>query len=364
MSTNLYQSMVYKVDWLAITISDSIDQNSEEFELLLLENLGYKIKEFESIPGRYFYNSGLSLGGYVNVYYNDIKKDVHRNSSMSRNYVWTGQGCTDLAQKIDSDWNSFFKLLLDLKAKITRLDLALDDYNAVVDFEKMERKLKSGDYRSSKKSYNVIKEADVNGEVKGHTIYLGSRSRSAKGCYFMRCYDKYAQYKSKAQIPPEEAIKTGKWQRYEISYTKKKAHKVVEGLALYGQSISSVFQETARDIVEFLQRDKNQKNKSRWKTCKWWEDFLDGAEKARLGDPEKDLDLGRMLRWIRTSVLPAIHLMDDILQEKGFDFYELMKETEIDDYSKKQKRLKNNVKEVSKADLIKHLEKFKEGYYG
>ena len=39
---------------------------------------------------------------------------------MSRNYVWTCQGCTDLAQKIDSDWNSFFKLLLDLKAKITR----------------------------------------------------------------------------------------------------------------------------------------------------------------------------------------------------------------------------------------------------
>ncbi|KYF34953.1 hypothetical protein SMI10712_01320 [Streptococcus mitis] len=34
----------------------------------------------------------------------------------------------------------------------------MDDYNAVVDFEKIERKLKSGDYRSSKKSYNVIKE--------------------------------------------------------------------------------------------------------------------------------------------------------------------------------------------------------------
>ncbi len=49
-------------------------------------------------------------------------------------------------------------MLLDLKARITRLDLALDDYNAVVNFEKIERKLKSGDYRSSKKSYNVIKE--------------------------------------------------------------------------------------------------------------------------------------------------------------------------------------------------------------
>ena len=236
MSTNPYISMVYKVDWLALTISDTLDQNSEEFELLLLENLGYDLADFESIPGRYFYNSGLTLGGYVNVYYNSKEKEVHRNSSMSRNYVFTGQGCTDLGQKINNDWVGLFEVLTKLGVKVTRIDLALDDYKAVLDFDKMEQKLKRGEYRSSKKSYNVIKEADVNGDIIGYTIYIGSRSRSANGCYFLRCYDKYAQYKSKAQLPPEEALKSGKWQRYEISYTKKKAQKIVSKIVEDGQS--------------------------------------------------------------------------------------------------------------------------------
>ena len=54
MSINPYLSMVYKVDWLALTISDTLDQNSDDFELLLLENLGYDLADFENIPGRYF----------------------------------------------------------------------------------------------------------------------------------------------------------------------------------------------------------------------------------------------------------------------------------------------------------------------
>lgn len=364
MSKKPYLSMGYRVDWLALTISDSLDQISDKFELLLLESLGYNVEEFQEIPGKYFYNSGLTLGGYVNIYYNDVKKDVYPNSSMSRNYVWTGQGCTDLAQKIDCNWNLFFKSLLDLKVKITRIDLALDDYHAIVDMNKMERKLKLGEYRSSKKSYNVIKEADVNGEIKGHSIYVGARSRSAKGCYFLRCYNKYAQYKSKAQIPPEKALETGKWQRYEISYTKKKAHKVVERLGYQGQTISSIFQETARDIVEFLVRDKKQSNKTRWKTCKWWEDFLDGAKKAQLGDPEIDVDLGRTLKWIRISVLPSIKLMQDIFQERNLDFYDLMKKSEVGEYSKKMNRLQNKAREVKMIDLMDYIEQFEEGRYG
>ena len=38
--------------------------------------LGYEIDDFQSISGRFFYNAGLTLGNYVNVYYNehDIEK--------------------------------------------------------------------------------------------------------------------------------------------------------------------------------------------------------------------------------------------------------------------------------------------------
>ena len=62
----------------------------------------------------------------------------------------------------------------------------------------------------------------MNGQIKGYTLYLGSQSNSSTGSYMLRAYDKYAQYQYKNQIPPREAIETGIWQRYEISYTKKR----------------------------------------------------------------------------------------------------------------------------------------------
>ncbi|MRL88003.1 hypothetical protein GJI80_09055 [Lactococcus lactis subsp. cremoris] len=366
MSRNPYKSMVYKVDWFAFTVSDEIDKNEAKNGFVLLENLGYDLAEFETIPGRYFYNSGLTLGGYVNIYYNDYEKELARNTSNSRNYVFTGQGCTDLAQKIENNWVGLFSVLKNLGVKITRLDIALDDFHGVVNFNKMENKLIKGHYRSSKKTYNVVKQADVNGDIKGYTLYIGSQSKSSAGTYFLRCYDKYAQYRTKAQIPPQEAIETSIWQRYEISFTKKKARKIIDLMVYEGQTVGSVFMDTMRDIVEFLEPTKTQekevhKNKSRWKVSAWWEKFLDGAGKVELGEPERDLDLGGLLRWLRVSVVPALKLLEELGEEKDFDIHEIIKEIAPPEYSKKQNRLFNNAMKQPNSVILDYLEKFKEG---
>lgn len=368
MSRNPYKSMVYKVDWFAFTVSDETDKSGAEKGFLLLENLGYNVDEFEEIKGRYFYNSGLSLGGYVNIYFNDYSKDVATNTSCSRNYVFTGQGCTDLASKIDNNWIEFFSVLNNLGVKITRLDIALDDFNGAVKFETMERKLKKGHYRSSKKTYNVVKQADIHGNIKGYTIYIGSKAKSSKGTYYLRAYDKYAQYMSKSQIPPQEAINTGKWQRYEISFTKSKARKVVELMTIEGQTIGSVFMETMRDIVQFLNPTKTeanevQQNRSRWKLSPFWEKFLDGAGKVDLGDPERDLDLGRLLKWLRVAVVPSLKLLEELGNEKGFDIYEIIKDIEPQDFSKKQNRLLDNSMRETRGDISAYLDNFREGKF-
>ncbi|MDT2914829.1 replication initiation factor domain-containing protein [Lactococcus lactis] len=368
MVKNPYKSMVYKVDWFAFTVSDDIDTNNDENDFLLLKNLGYVFADFEAIPGRYFYNSGLTLGGYVNVYYNNYDKDLARNTSHSRNYVFTGQGGTDLAQKIENDWVGLFSILKKLGVKITRLDIALDDFYGVVSFNKMENKLNKGHYRSSKKTYNVVKQADVNGDIKGYTLYIGSQTKSSVGTYFLRCYDKYAQYKTKVQIPPQEAIDSGIWQRYEISFTKKKARKIVDLMVDGGQTIGSVFMDTMRDIVEFLEPTKTQEkaihqNKNRWKISKWWQDFLDGSEKVQLGEAERDLDLGGLLRWLRVSVVPSLKLLEELGNEKKFDIHQIIKDITQTDYSKKQKRLFNNAMKQSSREILTYLEQFKEGKY-
>ena len=71
------------------------------------------------------------------------------------------------------------------------------------------KKLEKGHYRSSKRSYNVVKTSDVNQKVLGETIYIGNaRANSgSRGNVYARFYDKLAQYKSKNQLAPAEARK-------------------------------------------------------------------------------------------------------------------------------------------------------------
>ena len=54
----------------------------------------------------------------------------------------------------------------------------------------------------------------------------------------------------------------------------------------------------------------------------------------------------------------------ELFSEKGIDFYEVLKEIEITEYSKKQKRLRDENKRLTKAELVPYLEAFKEGRFG
>ena len=154
--------------------------------------------------------------------------------------VFTGQGSTELAEKWDTDWVSIFTMLKEYGGvNFTRIDLALDDYDEAVKFADIEKKLNKGHYRSSRKSYNIVKTSDQNGKSLGQTIYIGNaRSQNgSRGNVYARFYDKKAQYESKNELFPTEVrdhwSKTGKevWQRYEISYSKNTLLKLLMSFA-------------------------------------------------------------------------------------------------------------------------------------
>lgn len=378
MATNTVVPMSYKIDWLTFGVMPENGPEAEPVIEKVLAQLNYELTDFETISGRYFYNSGLTLGNYFNIFYDDINKEVSKFSARNVLFVFTGQGSTDLAKHLAVTFNNknwqviwldFFRWLKEIKAKVTRIDLALDDYHGVLDFDRMERKLKAGEYRSSKRRYNVIKQLDTAGNVKGRSIYVGqARAKVSKnGSYFVRFYDKYAEYQDKAAVMPREVedVTTGGgshvWQRYEIQFNKAKAQNLVNEVLATG-SIPEVYRAVMRNIIEFLKKPKKDVNKSRWEVCDWWEQFLDGAGKATLTDPERDLDLGRMLRWIRLAVVPSLHLLQDLGEKRGFDIYHLIKLCEISDYSKKQKRLLNNSIKMPIELINLYLQDFLEGY--
>ena len=70
--------------------------------------------------------------------------------------------------------------------------MALDDYDETVKFADIEKKLNKGHYRSSRKSYNIVKTSDTEGRTLGETIYIGNAraQNGSRGNVYARFYDK------------------------------------------------------------------------------------------------------------------------------------------------------------------------------
>lgn len=356
--------MVFKPDWFAFTVSENADKNFK-----LLKKFGYNLDLFDETSGKNFFNAGYSLGGgFVKIFYNSPKLPKQKGSSDLHDYIFTGVGCSDLAAKINGKWLELFQFLKDFGVNFRRIDIALDDFNnpPIIDFKRIERKLQRKEFRSSKRQYNILRDVSTNGELKGMTVYIGSRGGSNHS--LLRVYHKYLQMigKHEESQMPLEALKSGSWIRWELEITKDKANAMID-LILSTRSIPKSYYAVLRDTIEFIKPVKNkagqvQKNKARWPVCDWWEQFLQGVSKAKLQDPEKTFDLGSALDWIRFSVVPTMQLLAEIYDDKlGIDFYEVLAKLDQMDYSKKQKRLLLESRFMSKQELMIYLKYFIRG---
>ena len=368
--------MVYKIDWLQFTEEgedDDILTLTDSVALAFFKAIGYDFKQFEEVPGRYFYECGLTLGRFFTIYFNNSKNIYTKNTIY---FVFTGQGSSDLALKLakyfKTDdfslvWYKFFKLVKEWQLKVTRLDAALDDFEGRLSFAKMERKLSRREFRSSKRRYKIIHGKSTDGETKGETIYLGSRKKHQHG-FLVRFYDKFAEYKDKGAVVPAvvENVITGAgthvWQRYEIEIRGDACKNFIEKI-LGGYSFGQLYKGLMRNAIEFLKVDRSNKNRAFWPVVDWWEEFLESTEKCSLTSPERDLDLGRLLRWIRVAVVPSLHLLQEIGTEKNFDIYELIKSIEVISYAKKQERLRNDVLNMSEDKVKEYIKQFEKGNY-
>lgn len=370
-------TLSYKVDWLAFTIFCSSKNNDAKIKEIL-QTLGYDVDLFESTNPRYFYNSGLSLGGFFNIYFNDGKKEISNFSSQSISFQLTGNGCTDLGYRLEEllsskndekNWIWLFKWLRDQKAKITRIDLALDDFSGLCNFDLMIKKLRLGHYRSEKKTFTINRGQDQRQNSRGLTIYVGKMPKGgagSKGIYYLRMYKKLEEFKERHQLAPKIARESGVWDRYEIAFSKAKAQAVVDEILKEG-SVACVYLGVLRNLIEFLNPTKNQagnlyKNKDKWAVCKWWRDFLKDAEKVKIGsDAVRDVSFSELLAWLRVSVVPSLRLMEQIGLERGFDFYDLIKSCDVD-FAKKQKRILKDSRTIPEDLLKLYLKEFEEGY--
>ena len=371
----------YKLDYLSFTLS-----KDDYFNFNVMKALKYNIEDFTETTGRYFYNSALTLNNYVTIYYNDLTntdKIYYESTANTVAIFFTGQGCTDLALKFNNNIYSVFQLLYSFNVKITRIDLAFDDFDGLLDFDLIEYKLNQGEYRSRKRSfsvhkggaeksestdYNVVKTGNVKQELLGRTIYLGNPRSTAKNVVYARFYDKYLMYKAKSQILPEKAEITGIWQRYELVFKRTKAHDLFLNYLFneeFKNNVDKLYKSCLRDMIEFLDIKEVgavETHKRYWVISPWWDEFLQYNDKLKFSNHEKDADLGRLLKWLMTSVFPNLKVLEQIFENFGYDLFEILKnEPFFKSLSKKQFRIMNETNELKQEQFNKIIKSYFRG---
>lgn len=294
----------YIIDWLSFTC-----RMGNPFEVIELAGLG-NLNFSEIDRGRYGYDSGYTVDGLINVFYSAKRSDMGVHVEL------TGQGVRKYETIMEVDkvtWRQVFEHLRTF-ATFSRIDLALDEYEGLVGFADIIKKIEQGEHVGRCRSFKVISGRGSNGEHTGTTIYMGSN----KSDLMLRVYEKNYERQAKGY---ENDVPI--WNRWELVLKHEKANDFVTRYLDGGHSFGSLFGGILADLIRFVEPGEDT-NKSRWQTSTWWSDFLAEAEPIQLKGKEYQPSLAKTLNWLENSTVTAIKGLSAIAKEENVDFLQLL----------------------------------------
>ena len=311
----------YIIDWLSFTC-----RMGNPFEVIELAGLG-KLNFTESDRGRYGYDNAYTLDGIINVFYSSKRSDMGVHVEL------TGQGVRKYETIMEVDkvtWRQVFEHLRTF-ATFSRIDLALDEYEGLVGFADIIKKIEQGEHVGRCRSFKVISGRGSNGEHTGTTIYMGSN----KSDLMLRVYEKNYERQAKGY-----EIDVPIWNRWELVLKHEKANDFVTRYLDGGHSFGSLFGGILADLIRFVEPGEDT-NKSRWQTSTWWSDFLAEAEPIQLKGKEYQPSLAKTLNWLENSTVTAIKGLSAIAEKENIDFLQIL----ANSGSYNQERLEKMTKE-------------------
>jgi phage replication initiation protein len=268
----------------------------------------------------------------------------------------SGQACRQYESTFTNgwDWQQLFFEMRFYKFKVSRLDLALDDYEKRLNLNTLYRKAKNGEVVTRFNMVSNYESWDIHNEdSRGQTIYYGSPKSEIK----FRFYDKKRERERKNFLVRED-IKS--WQRYEIELKNDRATKAVIALSSsnydLGEFIKGIFKNYLNFITDKVYIDNNNyKNK----TCRWWTDFLGSIEKIKLTKKREEPTIERTKAWIEHQVATGLttlaysfneKLLYDYLIQLGHDNLTKNHKQNIVDFSKKKE-----LKDIFENEMFEYL---------
>lgn len=272
-------------DWL--TFSTKIHSLFDVIDMLGLQGV-----KFEQMRGRYCYADRLNYDG-INIMYNG-REDMGICVEMS------GQGCRDFETYGNGDYQGIFDMILEnwnadaekRQMNISRLDVAYDDFDKILDLGYYMQAAQKGDYVSRCKDIEVIYSN------KGCSVCHGSRRQSD---VYVRMYDKKIE---RGRTDLEH------WIRCEI----KLKDDCARGFIALGGDVRDNYFDVLNNYLRYVIPSSNETNKSMLPSSPEWLKFVETWEKVSIFDkPGTEYNFSNLFGYVNNQLSGAITTYIDVL---------------------------------------------------
>lgn len=323
------------IDWVSVTFKNiSVDDVFQIIKLPLdlwtLQDHGYNGYQYSAV-----YKSLKIMWGTPD---GTLDMGIHIDFS--------GEACREYEQEFNHDlnWSEFFALIMNFNYKFTRLDLAIDDFKGYFTINQLYKKGKNGCVTVKRiKEARYFETFDLEtGLSKGETLYIG------KGDRIYRFYDKLNERRSKG-YETIEGLEF--WNRYEVQLRNDLATSACQMLAYENYDFGTFVKGILSSNMDVKIKNNTDSHRDRWKTVKWWSDFLGECEKIELTQIAKDPTIERKFEWVNNQVTKTLAMLYE-----SFDYdknvIDYLLERGVDKMQKKDKQM---IEEFSQNKNLKYL---------
>jgi len=273
----------YLFDWVAMTFKTTNPHD-------VTETIGLDSSLFIGLErGINGYRKSLRFGD-IGIFYDG-------QECMGCHVLMSGQGCRLYeGQFKDNPWRNLFKKALSLNASFSRLDIACDNVDSLLDLDKLKDAIINHQIRSRFRNANENRNYLLGGDNdNGRTISLGKRSSRV----YMRFYDKAAQMGT--PLP---------WIRAEIELKKERAQISAIHFA-EGMPIGQLFTGIMNEYITVINLDNE--NISRCSVQPWWSAWIQSTEKISLTTEKVIKTVDEVMEYVKRQYAPSIAMIKEHL---------------------------------------------------
>ena len=269
-----------------VTFSSQIHSPDDLIDILGLGGVAFDISN-----GFYGYRSRLFFCG-ISIHFEGAP-------GMGVCVEMSGKGCRTFEEFGSGDYDTIFAIVRQhqphQEMKITRLDVAYDDFSGKLDLPTISRDTVDGYFISRFRDWQVIQGN------KGGSVNHGSKSSNV----YIRIYDKAM----------EQKIDQIHWVRVEIQLRKECAWGFIQLQDVIDKKFFGVLNEYLRYIVE------SDSDSNRWRLpmVDYWADFVDYDDQVSIfAKPASDFNVAKLYEYITTQTSGACQTYIDMFGSDSF----------------------------------------------